>query len=401
MIRPFLFALRGIRAYWGRSLLAALGIAMASFLVITLLAVLFNFKISLLGQFNGEGARQIIAVPGKLVNKQAITSGVSDLTSFKPAASTLTAKDVEDVKARVSAVSKAAPQSETVTVLKQEKKSMEALWTGTTPDLIEILGMKVQEGTFLGKQHSKPVVVLGASVKKELFGEGKAVGKHVTIQGKTYEIVGVLAPKSMFGFNIDDRVYSPYNVVENETKIKEASFLFFQAKTTDLVPLAEQQIDRVLLKNHGKKDFNLLKADEAIHLVETIMKLLTAITVSITGVALLVGGVGIMNVMLLTVKERTREIGIRKAVGARSWQILLQFLYESILLSVLGTGIGLAASYGALYGIHTLFPILSPAIPESIVLYTIWFAVGSGLVFGIIPALRALRTEPIEALRYE
>lgn len=243
--------------------------------------------------------------------------------------------------------------------------------------------------------------MLGSTVKKSVFGQSKAVGSTIVIQGKKYRVAGVLKEKKMFGFNVDERVYAPYQVVEKEMNVKNASMLFFQAKTTESVPLVEAQIDSVIGGNHQKKDYNLLKAAEAVHLVNTVMKLLTAITVSITGVSFVVGGIGIMNVMLLTVKERTREIGIRKAVGAKSWHILSQFLYEAVILSVLGAGVGLAATYGALQGIHHYFPILSNEIPRELIQYTAIFSIGAGLLFGIIPAVRAVRIQPIEALRYE
>jgi putative ABC transport system permease protein len=404
MIRPFFMAVKGIFAYKGRSFVAVLGIAIAAFLVISLLAVLYNFKSGLLSQFNGVGARQITVIPGKLLNNQAITSTVSDITSFKPSPSTLTYKDVIDVKKKVAGVAKAAPQSEAVTMLVFKKQALEVVFTGTTPDLPDIFSVATKKGTFLTEKmlsKKEKVVVLGAAVKKTLFGEKNAVGSTVEIRGETYRVVGVLEEKKMFGFNIDDRVYAPYPVVEKATDTKYASMLFFQAKETDKVPQIEQQIDKVIKANHGKKDYNLLKANEAIHLVNMVMKLVTAITISITGVSLIVGGLGIMNVMFLTVKERTREIGIRKAIGAKSWQILLQFLYESVILSVIGAALGLAATYGALQAIHHYFPVLSTNVPVEVIQYTGVFALVAGLVFGILPAIRAVRVQPIEALRYE
>ncbi|MED0676129.1 ABC transporter permease [Aneurinibacillus thermoaerophilus] len=404
LFRNVRMALRGIWMYRGRSLLAILGVAVAALLVISMMTVLYNFSQSLLQQFSGLGARQITVVPGKLLNKKAIDSGISDFASFAPSASTLTYKDAMDVKARVPGVEKAAPQNEFMGVLMYNKKGYEMIFTGTTPDLLPILDVRLADGRFFTDaecKQNKHVIVLGANIKYNIFGDRPAVGKTVTINRENFMVIGVLDEKKMFGFNIDDRVYAPYHVVEKIGNVDNASLLFFTAKKTENVPQVEKQINNVIGQNHKKKDFNLVKAEEVIHVIKTVMDLVGVITLAITGIALLVGGIGIMNVMLLTVKERTREIGIRKAVGAKSWHILAQFLFEAVFLSVTGALLGLAATYGILYSIHTYFPILPNHIPLEMVGYTIVFAIGAGLLFGMIPALRAVRIPPIEALRYE
>lgn len=404
MMRNLGMALRGIWMYRGRSFLALLGVAVAAFLVISLMSVLYNFNQTLLKQFSGLGAQQITVVPGKLMNKKAIDSSLSDFASFAPAASTLTYKDAMDVKQQVAGVDKAAPQNEVMGALVHEKKGYDMIFTGTTPDLPPLLDTRVAEGRFFTQQEveqQKRVIVLGSNIKKNVFGDTPAIGKQVKVNGEQFKIIGVLGEKKMFGFNIDDRVYAPYQVVAKIGKTDHASMLFFTARNTENVPQVEKQINHVIGKNHGKKDFNLVKAEDAVHVIKTVLNLAGIITLAITGIAFLVGGIGIMNVMLLTVKERTREIGIRKAVGARSWHILSQFLFESVFLSVVGAALGLAATYGAMYWIHYYFPILSNHIPLEMVTYTIVFSIGAGLLFGMIPALRAVRIPPIEALRYE
>jgi putative ABC transport system permease protein len=397
-------ALRGIWMYRGRSFLALLGVAVAAFLVISMMSVLYNFNQSLLKQFSGLGAQQITVVPGKLMNKKAISSGLSDFASFAPASSTLTYKDAMDVKKQVKGVDKAAPQNEVMSALVHEHKGYDMIFTGTTPDLLPVLDVQVAQGRFFTEQEQnekKHVIVLGSNIKKNIFGDKPAIGKTVKINREEFNIIGVLNEKQMFGFNIDDRVYAPYQVVEKVGKADHASLLFFTAKKTESVPQVEKQIDHVIGKNHGKKDFNLVKAEEAVHMIKTVLDLVGVITLAITSIAFLVGGIGIMNVMLLTVKERTREIGIRKAVGARSWHILSQFLFEAVFLSVAGAVVGLAATYGAMYWIHRYFPILPNRIPLEMLEYTIVFSIGAGLLFGMIPALRAVRIPPIQALRYE
>lgn len=397
-------ALRGIWMYRGRSFLALLGVAVAAFLVISLMSVLYNFNQSLLTQFSGLGAQQITVVPGKLMNKKAMDSRLSDFASFAPSSSTLTYKDAMDVKKQVKAIDKAAPQNEVMGALIHEKKGYDMIFTGTTPDLPPVLDVKVKEGRFFTQQEmdkKKHVIVLGSNIKKNVFGDKPAVGKTVKVNREEFKVIGILDEKQMFGFNINDRVYAPYHVVEKVGNTEHASLLFFTAKKAESVPQVEKQISRVIGTNHGKTDFNLVKAEEAVHMINTVMDLARVITLAITSIAFLVGGIGIMNVMLLTVKERTREIGIRKAVGARSWHIMSQFLVEAVFLSVIGALAGLAATYGAMYWIHHYFPILPNAIPLEMMGYTVVFAIGAGLLFGIIPALRAVRIPPIEALRYE
>ena len=176
--------------------------------------------------------------------------------------------------------------------------------------------------------------------KQNLFGQEQAVGRKVTIKGLEFTVIGVMKEKKLIGFNFDERVYSPYKVVSDTANLQHASMLFFKANSAEKIAEVEKQVGSVISKNHGTRDFNLLKPDEALHIVDTIMNLVTAITIGITGVSFLVGGIGIMNVMLLTVKERTREIGIRKAVGAKSWHILFQFLFEAMYISIMGCLVG-------------------------------------------------------------
>ncbi|NHN34344.1 ABC transporter permease [Paenibacillus agricola] len=174
------------------------------------------------------------------------------------------------------------------------------------------------------------------------------------------------------------------------------------AQSTEGLESIRQKVAQVIAKNHGGvQDFGLMAPEGAINIIDTITTLVTAIAVGITGISFLVGGLGIMNVMMLTVKERTREIGIRKAVGAQWWDILLQFLIEAIYTTVLGCLLGLAGSYGLLLLLHHYFPVLSAEFPLQIATGCLLFSVILGVVFGIVPAVKALQIKPIDALRYE
>ncbi|WP_134703802.1 ABC transporter permease [Ammoniphilus sp. YIM 78166] len=394
----------GLWNYRVRTFLAMLGIAISSLLVIFLVTVLYNFKTSLVGQIQGVGVQQIVAVPGKLLNNRAMEADLSSFLSFTSISSTLTYQDAQDVKEQVPDVEAVAPQIETITAARMSGAHGEVIYTGTTTDYAEIFTLELEEGRFFTAQDEEEealVVVLGQTAKRALFGENPAVGQTINIKGLDFTVIGVLKEKQLIGFNFNERAYAPYKVVSDTANLQNASMIFFKSTTTERIEEVEKQIDGVIVKNHGTKDFNLLKPDEALHLIDTIMKLVTAITIGITGISFLVGGIGIMNVMLLTVKERTREIGIRKAVGARWWHILLQFLAEAAYISFFGCLIGLASTYGLLQMLHAYFPVISTELPYEMVGISLVFSVALGLVFGVIPAVKAMRIKPIDALRYE
>lgn len=387
-----------------RTFLAVLGIAISSLLVVFLLAVLHNFKISLIGQIQGAGVNQIVAVPGKLLNSSVMETDLSGMLSFTAVTSTLTYRDALDVKEQIPEVDAVAPQVEAIMSASASDTTIDVLYTGTTPGFRDIFDLELDEGRFFNEEEVKQeerVVVLGQSAKKALFGGESALGQTVKVKGLGFTVVGVIKEKKMFGFNFDERVFASYQVVSDATNLTHASMIFFNVHNEEQIEEAERKISNVIQKNHGSKDFNLLKPDEALHLIDTMMTLVTAITLGITGISFLVGGIGIMNVMFLTVKERTREIGIRKAVGAKSWHILLQFLMEAVYISLIGCVIGLSVTYGLLQVLHRLYPILSAELPLPILGISLLFSITVGLLFGILPAWKAIRIKPVDALRYE
>ncbi|MFE5324678.1 ABC transporter permease [Paenibacillus sp. NPDC056579] len=406
-LRVFIVSLRGLWSYPVRTWLAVLGIAISTLLVVFLLSVLYNFKVSLVGQVQSVGLQQIAVVPGKLLNsgKNISQTNLSSLLSFTSVASTLTYKDAMDVKQQIPEIVQAAPQIETITSMRTATKSVETMYTGTTPDYADVFSMELEEGRFFTEQEAAdgtPVIVLGQSVKQLLFEDQSALDQKVKVKGIDFTIIGVLKEKQLIGFNFDERVYTSYQMVAETANLQNASMIFFKAQSPEGLEAVRQKIAPVIIKNHGGvQDFGLMAPEGALHVIDTITDLVTAIAVGITGISFLVGGLGIMNVMLLTVKERTREIGIRKTVGAQWWDILLQFLVEAMYISVMGCVIGLAGAYGLLITLHRIFPVLSAHFPWEIVAGCLLFSVVLGLLFGITPAAKALRIKPIDALRYE
>jgi putative ABC transport system permease protein len=407
LIRTFVVSFRGLWSYPVRTWLALLGITISTLLVVFLLSVLYNFKISLVGQIQSVGAQQIVVMPGRLLNSGTNISQVnlSSLMSYTSVSSTLTYKDTMDVKQQLPEITEAAPQLETITHITGGGKSAEVMYTGTLPDYADMYTLELEEGRFFTEDEATkeaPVIVLGQTIKQLLFGDQPAVGSKVKIKGVDFTVVGVLKEKKLIGFNFDERAFTGYTMVENTANLHNASMLFFKAQSPEGLEAVRQKIANVITKNHGGvQDFGLMAPEGALHVIDTIATLVTAIAAGITGVSFLVGGLGIMNVMLLTVKERTREIGVRKAVGAQWWDIMLQFLLEAAYISGFGCLLGLAGAFGLLHLLHAFYPVLSTVFPMTIVAGCLLFSVLLGLVFGIIPAGKALRIKPIDALRYE
>ena len=260
---------------------------------------------------------------------------------------------------------------------------------------------------------SARVAVIGSTVAEDLFGETYPVGKSVKINGVSYEIVGVLNEQGQgFGSNPDTSVFIPITTAQSRlypdrtrTGAKAVSAIYAEAINEDSTDAAIDQVTETLRDLHGityagEDDFSIISQTEILETVDTITSTLTIFLGAIAGISLVVGGIGIMNIMLVSVTERTREIGIRKAIGALKRDILIQFLLESSLLSLLGGAIGIILGW-AIARISENWLDFASVIDVSTVLLATGFAAGVGLIFGIYPAWRAADLRPIEALRYE
>jgi putative ABC transport system permease protein len=257
------------------------------------------------------------------------------------------------------------------------------------------------------------VAVLGATVVEDLFKDEYPVGKSLKINGVSYEVVGVLAEQGQgIGTSPDDSVYIPISTAQSRlyptrtrTGAKAVSIISAEVVSEDLTDDAITQVTDTLREEHriayaGEDDFSIISQTDLLATFDTVTSTLTAFLGSIAGISLLVGGIGIMNIMMVSVTERTREIGIRKAVGALKRDILVQFLLESLLLSLMGGGLGITLGVAIASFTGPLLDV-APVVETATVVLATGFAAGVGLLFGIYPAWRAAGLRPIEALRYE
>jgi putative ABC transport system permease protein len=281
---------------------------------------------------------------------------------------------------------------------------------GATPDYPETAGMQIADGRFFNDTEDldgRQVVVLGPDVSDRLFPKIEPLGQEVRIRGRPYTVVGVLERRGkLLGlFNMDNVVVLPMSTFLNAFGKKRTVSLNVQARTPELVDRAQEEVERVLRQRRSvdpraENDFEIATNESMAKTLNDLSKVITAATFGVCLLSLLVGGIGILNIMLVAVTERTKEIGIRKALGARRRRILLQFSTEAVTLSLCGGVIGIALGFGIAFlgrwtlGLYTAVPIWAVAL-------SLAMSSGVGLVFGIYPAARASRLDPVEAMRSE
>jgi putative ABC transport system permease protein len=387
-------AASSLRANKLRSALTTLGIIIGVFSVILLVSLGSGLQSYITNQISGLGSNLIFVIPGRIGG--ARTAGGQQTNK-------LVLNDAKNLTIKLRAIAQVGPiVQKTTTVKVGSKSSKNASVLGTTSNYPDIIKTEIILGTFFSasQEHSgAKVVLIGHSIYTNLFNSTNPIGKKVSISGSKFTVVGVMKERgSVFGVDQDNIVVIPINIAQRVFGVNNLNTIYLSANKPEFVPLVKRQAIEVLSKRLTEDDFTLQTQEQTLSTITSITSVLTTALGGIAAISLLVGGIGVMNIMLVSVTERTKEIGLRKALGARRKDILLQFLLEAVILSLAGGIVGIILGLGVSAIIAKLF--VSEVTPWSVVL-AFAFSVAVGIIFGITPAIRASRLSPIEALRYE
>jgi putative ABC transport system permease protein len=399
-------ALESLASNKVRTALTMLGIIIGVGAVIAMLAIGTGTEEAIVGEIEGIGTNLLF-----------VATNYDDVSNPEP----LTIRDAEAIADPVYApsVAAAAPVIQSQAELTYSGEVTTVGLVGVTEDYEDVQTLELSEGEFFTSTQVTGLasaVILGTNVAEDLFGRSDGlVGETVRIFGQPFRVVGILKKEggSEFGSSPDDQVLVPLTTAQTRLISRRAKnqvdLIYVSAVSSDAVKTAEQEISLILRDRHsikfGEDDFRILTQELFLDFASTVTGVFTIFLGGVAGISLLVGGIGIMNIMLVSVTERTKEIGLRKAVGAKKRDILTQFLIESSLLSALGGIVGIILGWLLSLGIGRIAAandfLLNPVITMQAVLLATLFSAAVGLFFGIYPANRAAQLEPIEALRSE
>ncbi len=397
-------AITALRQSKWRSLLTMMGIIIGVSSVVTVVSLGEGLKQQIVGQINSLGSNVITVRSGKLVSGS--TENSLNLLGFF-SASTLTNKDVSAVS-KLPSVQSVVPIDFVTNSAKTGGHEMDNLYViGTSPDLPILLNQKVNYGDFFDdSQTGQNFAVIGSNVATRLFGELNPVGHSLVISGVNFTVEGVLAPSpggllSIAETDFNSAVFIPTTVANGlangHTDLLQ---ILAQSRGSDLNGTVSDIQNALNQTHNGADDFTVLKQDQLLGLTSGVLNIFTAFISGIAAISLLVGGIGIMDIMLVSISERTREIGIRKAIGATNRQILNQFLVEGLALTLAGGFIGIILSLLINLGLRA-DTNLQPEITVWVMVLAVGVSVIVGIFFSVIPAFKAARKNPIDALRGE
>lgn len=389
-----------------RTSLTMLGIIIGISSVIAMVSIGQGAQSSIQSSIQSIGSNLIIVSPG------ATRSFGYGASSGRGSAKTLTMKDVDAIAENIGNISALSPEVSGRYQITAKGTNTNTSVIGARPSYAAVRNIIIGEGSFISNQEvtsRSKVAVIGPTVRDDLFGVGAdAIGQSIRINGMEFRVVGITKSKGSGGFgNQDDTVYIPLStaqlfLVGDSTYVTSLSI---SATDAEVMNQVQQDITALLLSRHkisdpANADFNVLNQADIVSAASSVTGTFTILLAAVAGISLLVGGIGIMNMMLTTVTERTKEIGLRKAIGATRRDINVQFLTEAVALTLIGGAIGVILGWGASYAV-TAFGILQTQVSITSIILAFGVSAFIGIVFGYYPARRASRLNPIEALRYE
>lgn len=388
-----------------RTGLTMLGIVIGIGSVIAMVSIGKGAQGSIESSIQSIGSNLILVMPGFSRNVG------SQVSLGRGSAQTLTQADAEAILNSVQRVKAVAAETSRRYQVAAKSKNTNTQVLGTEPSYASVRNVSVETGVFISEQHEKnysKVAVLGPAVAEDLFGSPlAALGQNVKINRVEFKVVGITKAKGGSGFNnADDMVYVPLSTAQRflagDNYVSQISV---QAQSAADMSFVQQSVSALLLTRHKisdpqSADFQVLNQSDIVNAASSVTQVFTTLLASIAAISLLVGGIGIMNMMLTTVTERTREIGLRKAIGARKKDITAQFLLEAVMLTIAGGLLGILLGWLLSFLVSKFAGIATQISPSSVFL-AVGVAAAIGLVFGYYPALRASRLNPIDALRFE
>lgn len=386
-------ALRSLLRNKIRSILTMLGIIIGVGAVIILTSIVGGIEKTITKQFESFGSNNLFLFPGTPGGGRGPGGAVVNKLTFNMVDRLVNIRGVD-------VVSSYTINSGTVSYKNEENKNTNI--NGVEDNFLSLTSLEIPEGRFFSRSEylgGKMVAVIGPKLKETLFQQQSAIGKEITVKDKRFKVVGVLESQgAVLGIDQDSEVYIPLTVTRQRFQIDRPNFFMIKVGATENINAVQREIIRVIGRDLDKDDFSVVSQQQSLDFINTVLGVLSAALGGIAAISLIVGGVGIMNIMFVSVTERTREIGLRKAVGASSKNVLSQFLLEAIILSLCG---GLL---GVLFGVLVSFAMgsfIDTAVNPLYVLLSFVVSAAIGIIFGVAPAIKASRLDPIVALRYE
>lgn len=400
LLNTLLLALRSIRRNLMRSFLTILGIVIGVSAVITMVTLGNGATLAVQNQISGLGSNLLQVRPGQRMGP----GGSGGAAAFKDT-------DAEAIASQIGGIAAVAPEARSSTTLVANGHNWSSSVLGSTNEWMKTGNWKLADGRIFSNDEQRAgaaVCLIGATVRRELYGTRPALGERLRVKQMSCEIVGLLAAKGQgaFGNDQDDMVLVPLKTLQRRitgnTRVNTLLVSMQDGSDASRVKASLTQLlrERRKLAATDEDNFNILDTQQLAETMSGTTKVMTTLLGAVAAVSLLVGGIGIMNIMLVSVTERTREIGLRLAIGALEREVLLQFLIEAVVLACLGGIIGIVLATGASLGLSSLMDV--PYIFNlGVNLLSFGFSAGIGVLFGYFPARRAARMNPIEALRHE